>query len=320
MNAIQTVGSVNIPSLQMAEQELIDVLQSSIYPGAKPESIKLVIGYCKGAQLDPMTKPVHIVPMNVKVGKGRDDYEWRDVVMPGIELYRTKAARTGQYVGIDEAEFGQTIAGDDDIGIKYPEWCKVTVYRLVNGVRCGFSSGRVYWIESYATAGRNETKPNAMWRKRPWGQIEKCAEAMALRRAFPEIGGDNVREELEGKVIDNGAIEGVATRVEMPKAKQEAIPEHAGGEPSPIPQQQRQAETIDRDTGEIQQQSNDQSDVRPMPDNMHRVLRATIAKCGLTDIDVKAVFARGLDEPGWTWGDYAKVDKWARDNRKTETA
>ena len=35
-------------------------------------------------------------------GGGRDDYEWRDVVMPGIGLYRVQAARTGELAGIHE--------------------------------------------------------------------------------------------------------------------------------------------------------------------------------------------------------------------------
>jgi hypothetical protein len=70
----------------MSEQELMGVLRNSLYPGAKDESIKLVIGYCKAAGLDPMQKPVHIVPMSVSTGK-KDDKGWdikemRDVVMP----------------------------------------------------------------------------------------------------------------------------------------------------------------------------------------------------------------------------------------------
>jgi hypothetical protein len=30
-------------------------------------------------------------------------------------------------------------------------------------------------------------RPNAMWRKRFHGQLAKCTEAQALRKAFPEI-------------------------------------------------------------------------------------------------------------------------------------
>ena len=108
MNAPALVN-ISIPSLQMAESELIRVLEASVYPGAKLESIKLVVGYCKGQNLDPLLKPVHIVPMNVKKVGTKDQYEWRDVIMPGIGLYRTNAARTEEYAGCSEPEdrFGE---------------------------------------------------------------------------------------------------------------------------------------------------------------------------------------------------------------------
>lgn len=60
--------------------------------------------------------------------------------------------------------------------------------------------------------------PNTMWAKRPRGQIAKCAEAQALRKAFPEaIGSLPTAEEMEGKYIEDSAIEGVSRVVEEPK-------------------------------------------------------------------------------------------------------
>jgi hypothetical protein len=56
-----------------------------------------------------------------------------------------------------------------------------------------------YWIENYATAGKDSIAPNAMWKKRPRGQIAKCAEAQALRKAFPEIASAPTFEEMDGK-------------------------------------------------------------------------------------------------------------------------
>jgi len=72
----------------------------------------------------------------------------RDVIMPGIELYRTKAHRTGQYAGQDEAEYGPTVAEAlGGVQVRYPEWCKVTVYRISNGQRVPYSA-KVYWLET----------------------------------------------------------------------------------------------------------------------------------------------------------------------------
>src|ERR1700675_3660028 len=178
------------------EQELIEVLQSSLYPGASPASVKLVLGYCKASGLDPLTKPVHIVPMWDK-----NTRQMREVIMPGIDLYRTKAARTGQHAGTEEPQFGPMIEVVlDGQTFTVPEWCGVAVYRMVGGEKRAFCAVE-YWIENYATAGKDATAPNPMWKKRPRGQLAKCAEAQALRKGFPEVGAAPTAEEMEGKSI-----------------------------------------------------------------------------------------------------------------------
>lgn len=183
----------------MSEADLMRVLQVSLYPGAAPESIQMVLGYCKAAGLDPMQKPVHIVPM--WDGKAR---QMRDVIMPGVNLYRTQAARSGECAGVTEPEFGpdktENIGGVD---ITYPAWCRVTVSRrLPTGEIVQFTA-REFWKENYAVKGGQEKSiaPNAMWTKRPYGQLAKCAEAQALRKAFPEIASQPTADEMEGKQL-----------------------------------------------------------------------------------------------------------------------
>src|SRR3990172_105961 len=170
-----------------SRSQLITVLQNSLYPGDKKESVEMVMAYCEAAGLDPLQKPVHIVPMwNSKLGA------MQDVVMPGIGLYRTQASRSLQCAGVSEPEFGPDV--DGVIGgqiITYPEWARVTVKRLMtNGSNAEFTA-REYWTENYATKGGKEKNisPNAMWTKRPRGQLGKCASAQALRMAFPELIG-----------------------------------------------------------------------------------------------------------------------------------
>lgn len=201
MNALtKTEGG----ALALSEAETVKVLQSSLYPGAAIESIKMVLSYCKAAGLDPMQKPVHIVPMwNSKEGR------MVDVVMPGVGLYRTQASRTGRFAGQTEPEFGPMI--EETLGgqrITYPEWARVTVKKILDNGAVAEFTAKEYWIENYAVKGGKEKSiaPNAMWTKRPRGQIGKCAAAQALRLAFPEMGAQPTAEEMEGKTMHHDEL------------------------------------------------------------------------------------------------------------------
>jgi len=195
-----------------SDAELMRVLKNSFYPGAKDESIKLVREYCRAAGLDPMQKPVHIVPMPVGTGvKGKDGWEikeMRDVIMPGIGLYRTQAARSGEYAGVSEPEYGPDITETlGECQITYPLWCRVTVKRMLPGGRVAEFTATERWKENCATKSSKSVEPNAMWKKRPYGQIAKCTEAQALRKAFPELGAQPTAEEMEGKSFIDGEID-----------------------------------------------------------------------------------------------------------------
>lgn len=213
------------PSLQMDEAELILVLGNSLYPGASNGSIKLVIGYCRASGLDPMQKPVHIVPIWDSKAGGM-----RDVVMPGIGLYRTQAARSGSYAGVSEPEYGpdktESIGG---VEVTYPEWCRVTVKRLLPSGQIVDFTAVERWKENYAAKGGKDKSiaPNAMWSKRPYGQIAKCAEAQALRKAFPEVGSAPTADEMEGKSFgderDMGAAD-VVSRAATTADQQSQLP------------------------------------------------------------------------------------------------
>lgn len=194
-----------ITTMKQSDQELIAVLQSSLYPGASIGSVQMVLNYCVAAGLDPMQKPVHIVPIwDAKAGA------MRDVVMPGIGLYRTQAARSGNYAGVSDAEYGPDIT--EKIGgldITYPTWCKVSVKRLLPNGQVAEFSATERWKENYAVRGGKDKSiaPNAMWAKRPYAQLAKCAEAQALRKAFPEFGSQPTADEMEGKEFEGQPVE-----------------------------------------------------------------------------------------------------------------
>ena len=200
MSTDLTKNTSSYPAFAMKEEELINVLRNSLYPGAQTDSIKMIIGYCKASSLDPMQKPVHIVPIwDSKAGT------MRDVVMPGIGLYRAQASRSGEYAGVTEPEFGDDVT--ESIGgveTTYPKWCRVTVKRLLaNGSIVEFTANE-RWKENYAAKGGKDKSiaPNAMWARRPYAQLAKCSEAQALRKAFPEFGAQPTADEMEGKEFD----------------------------------------------------------------------------------------------------------------------
>lgn len=227
------VAKIESHALALDERQLIDVLRNSLYPGAKEESVRLVLDYCRAAKLDPLQKPVHIVPMSVSTGrkdsKGWDIKEMRDVIMPGVGLYRTQASRTGAYAGISDPEYGEDVTATmDNVDVTYPRWCRITVDKIVGGLVCRFSAKEL-WLENYATKSNSSTAPNATWRRRPYGQIAKCAEAQALRKAFPDnVGSAPTAEEMEGKeygeTVDQstGEILTGKPQVRLPQSKSRA--------------------------------------------------------------------------------------------------
>jgi len=209
----------NLPAI--SEDALVEVLSGSLYPGAAHNSVVMVLAYCKAAQLDPMLKPVHIVPIYQK-GRGMVD-----TVMPGIGLYRIQAARTGQYAGISEPEYGPPVTAKlGDVDVTYPEWCRVTVKRqMSNGLVAEYTANE-RWLENYATASKDTTAPNAMWKRRAYAQLAKCAEAQALRKAFPEVGSAPTADEMEGKVFDDGPREVNTQRQPEPTLEPAALDDY----------------------------------------------------------------------------------------------
>lgn len=170
-------------------------LKSSLYPGASSDAVLMVIDYCTARKLDPLKRPCHIVPVEVKVG---DKYEWREIVMPGIYELRTTAQRTELYLGHSIPDYGPLV---NVKGMQVPEWCAITFYRWHPGTltRIEFPI-KTYFREVVATT--RDGKPNQRWSRAPVQMLTKCCEAAGLREAFPdEIGGEHAAEEMDGQRI-----------------------------------------------------------------------------------------------------------------------
>jgi hypothetical protein len=104
---------------------------------------------------------------------------------------RAIAERTGKYDGQDEPEYER-----DKDGLIIA--CKVRVYRK-DWSRPAV--GVAYWSEYVQT--KKDGSPTKFWADMPHVMIAKCAEAIAMRKAFPEdMGGLYVDEEMQQS--DNG--------------------------------------------------------------------------------------------------------------------
>lgn len=162
----------------------LDLVRKTIAAAATPEELDLFLYDCKRRGVHPLDKLLHFTKRGGKY-----------VPICSIDLMRTRAADSGEYAGNDDAVFTGTIGKDFA--------ASVTVWRLVQGQRCPFT----------ATARLAEYMPpsgqDAMWRKMPHVMLAKCAEALALRKAFPaQLGALYVGEELDqaGRQDDPRAI------------------------------------------------------------------------------------------------------------------
>lgn len=173
-------------------------VKNGIFNGASDNMVVLALDYCKARKLDILKKPIHIVTTWDSKQKKNVETIWE-----GIASVRITAERTGQYIGKDETKFGPDIEKSiGGVNMIFPEWAQITIQKEVKGKDRLFAGPRVYWMESYSSI--QSGAPNMMWKKRPRGQLEKCAEAAALRVAFPDnISAEPTFEEMEGQTIDN---------------------------------------------------------------------------------------------------------------------
>lgn len=177
-------------SYALSDEEIKILVQAQIIPANTPAAIiKVFSGVCKMHGLSPAKKEVFLLPYNVKVYvNGREEWQVRYATIVGRDGLRIKAQRTGQLAGIDQPIY------DDNKTIamfkagELPLSCTITVYRLVSGQKCGFTSCVRF---SEFSSGKQK------WATMPFHMIAKVAECHALKMAFgEETSGLHVEEEM----------------------------------------------------------------------------------------------------------------------------
>lgn len=158
----------------------VDLIKTTVAKNATDDELKLFITVCRNAKLDPFVRQVHFVKRwDSKLGREVG------VIQVGIDGFRSIAEMSNSYAGSDDAVYKdehEEVLGKDKDTIMVPGSATVSVYKLMsNGERYPFTA-TARWKEYYP--GDNI---GYMWRKMPFNQLGKCAEALALRKAFPKL-------------------------------------------------------------------------------------------------------------------------------------
>lgn len=180
-------------------QEQVTILKNAVAKGATDEELKFCLTVSRRYRLDPFKKQIWFVKRwdssadNGQGGRGAN--VWTPQV--GIDglLFMSARDHGHDFGSVSEPEFGPIIQASATI--KAPEWARVKVFKR------GVSEptvGTVYW-EEYAPNVEEKNKWGSyiapFWRKMPRRMLAKCATALALRQAYPDLGGVYIPEECE---------------------------------------------------------------------------------------------------------------------------
>lgn len=150
----------------------LEIVKRTIAPDLNEDELMIFAHICHRVRLDPFAKQIYAI-------KRRDNM----CIQTGIDGFRLVAERSGKYAPGNDTEF---IYDDKNRLLG----AKVYVKKLT-------ADGT--WHNISATAFLSEYNANqGLWRKMPHVMIEKCAEARALRRAFPaDLSGLYSDDEME---------------------------------------------------------------------------------------------------------------------------
>ena len=172
--------------------EQTQLISSTIAPGCTADELKLFAYACQRTGLDPFSKQIYAIKRGGKM-----------TIQAGIDGLRAIAERSGQLDGSETFWCGEDGQWQDVwLADKPPAAAKTIIHR--KGSNHAFT-GVARFADYNAGQG--------LWSKMPAAMIAKCAEALALRKAFPaNLSGVYTTDEMEQ------AEEVTVTPVAAPKA------------------------------------------------------------------------------------------------------
>jgi len=148
--------------------------------------------YCQKTGLDLFSRQIYMICRRERVN---GEFVAKQTIQVGIDGFRVIRDRIARREGIT-VEYEDTVWYDADGGAhavwlwdEPPAACRVVV------LKDGHRYPAVLRTASYMATKNGE--PVSQWKTQPDHMIEKCAEAYALRRAFPhDLGGIYLEDEL----------------------------------------------------------------------------------------------------------------------------
>lgn len=165
-------------------KEQIAIIRKSVCPGIKDDDLALFVSRCETTGLDPIARQIYAVYMGGKMS-----------IQVSIDGFRLVAQRTGRYAGQSPVMWCGRDGKWADVWVddKHPPYAARVGVHIIGGVEPTTAVAK--WCE-YAQTNR-QGQPSGQWAKMPSLMLAKCAESLALRKAFPaELSGLYTTDEM----------------------------------------------------------------------------------------------------------------------------